>query len=144
MDWNLMWDAIGGIAGVLAVLLTIFLEWPRFKMRLVESAGIFRTILLGSAIVCGVVGCALLGIHASRFMRNFFATGEVGETNLGDLTQGRVGILLLFITMGISSFDMAFEERHKKNSPVLVLLLVLGCIFFILAGHLLYLLVVGE
>lgn len=36
------WDAIGAVSSVIALLLTLFLEWPRIRERWLESRQLFK------------------------------------------------------------------------------------------------------
>lgn len=39
------WDAIGAITGIIAFLLTLFIEWPRVKTRWLEAVSVFSPAL---------------------------------------------------------------------------------------------------
>jgi hypothetical protein len=79
-------------------------EWPRFKSRLAESTPAFRNIIVGSASVASSIGVVLFGINLLS-----------GGPGAGDLTLGRIGLLLVFIGVSVVMFDIALAEKGKRT-----------------------------
>jgi uncharacterized membrane protein len=89
MDWSLFWSSVGGAAAALTFLLTLFIEWPRFKARWAESASTKISLQIPILLV-GVVGMCLYG--ASVVLGN-------KTSPLGSETIGKPGFLLMLASM---------------------------------------------
>ena len=120
MDWNLVWSAVGGVAATLTFLLTLFLEWPRFRDRwaMLSSA---RIMLQISIVLLGVVGLFLYGASV---------TLDSQTSPLDNAGLGRPGFLLMLgstVAMTLHGTWMAITERTRN----LYALLALASIFLI-------------
>ncbi len=125
MDWGLIWSAIGGIAGMLAVLLTLFLEWPRFKERLGQSASTLKKFFQFLSPVLLFFGFILLIIGT---------TSSSSSTNGNSI--GKLGMLLFNSGACVGMAYLAWEHRDKRREFIgsiifwLALLSAIGfCIF---------------
>ena len=102
------WQGIGAIIAVIALLLTIFLEWPRFKKRGLESR-------LGQDGSKHSLSGILRGL--SIFLMLFVIMGSTGSL-IGYLGID-VDMLSFLIILGIVFINVAFLMFLKFKQPAM-------------------------
>jgi hypothetical protein len=104
MDWNLIWSAVNGIAAALALLFAVFIEWPRFRMRLSESRSTINNVF-------GFIGQSLL-LGGSVLMLSIIAVPQTPPSSRLDSFRivFLIGILFFFAGGSIASL---LARAHK-------------------------------
>ncbi len=139
MDWNQVWltsSGLGGIAMVLALLLTLFRQWPTIESRLSQSVSPFQN-LVGSSLVIGPVLGLALALYAT--MGNLFTRRLTIVLGPAQLMQARLGLVLFAGSLSLFGFALASFEPSSK-SPWFWLPLISGLTSALIAGQVLYLL----
>jgi hypothetical protein len=70
------WDAIGAISGIIAMLITLFIEWPRLKERWLEVKSLFTPAFSISErleeLSGYIIGIGVLLILAQAFWHHYY------------------------------------------------------------------------
>jgi len=119
MNQSSLWDVIGGAASFVALLLTIFLEWPRIQKRFRATASILPN-LLRYLLVAGMVG-------------GFFILGA--GIFFSDVFWGQLGLWIYIFSMGIWLLLKVIESIRQKNRNIRnwILLLLLALNLYVVA-----------
>lgn len=102
-----MGSIIGGIFAFLTFLLTIFLEWPRFKERLGTNSSTLKNITWVLVSFWSVLGVGL-----------FVSNLRPGGMTTSNYTWGRLGMGILFSYLGLLMFYLARGEQAENNKSI--------------------------
>jgi hypothetical protein len=95
------WDIISAIATLAAFIFTVFIEWPRFKERLKQSAP-SDTSLMAFASICVMIGSIIVLIWMLIGREQYLTLGRVGFF----LTSFGFGNLMIYLFIqGVKSKD---------------------------------------
>jgi len=111
------WDSISAIATLAAFIFTVFIEWPRFKERLKQSAPSAASIMV-SAFVCVMIGSILVLVWMV-FGREQY------------LTLGRIGFFLTSVGFGNLMTYLLIQGIKSKNFTAILIAIFFGIISII-------------
>jgi len=121
LNWGIFWSAIGGIFGIFAFLLNLFLYWPELKRRYHESRESVIAIksILSLVYVCFMLILTFLAM-LSMMLGVYFVVfdGSWRDGISSSNTQQFVGYFLASLGMAIFVFAMLDKKLNLAVKPL--------------------------